>query len=371
MSKMTLPITILCSKKCAFSALIGIFYFTLVSSPAQGSPQFKLSKKCPSTGLYQDHDGYCRPMQPYQNANVQFHGLWKLEDKNIALRPEQIDLGRLLFFDPILSHDQKMSCSTCHDPTKAFSGNRPGLRSSPGLINLAYNPKFFWDGRATTPTDQIAAPLTSSIEMGNSSVAAVMTRLNSIGAYRKLFAIIRPAGNPNTEITWTELVAAIDSFQKSLVTFTAPYDRYILGDMNALRPDQIRGLTLFRSFATRCAECHTPPLFTNHQILTIGSPGESRPFKVPTLRQIGKTAPYMHRGAFKSLGEVVGFYNEGGGRSNQGISGSNTHWHVRPIGLTEADEADLVAFLDALTDDSWKHEIPRDVPSGLQPGPLN
>jgi len=371
MSKMTLSNTISGSKKRAFSALVGIFYFAFVSIPAQGSPQFKLSKKCPTTGLYQDHDGYCRPIQPYQNTNARFHGLWKLEEKNIALRPEQIDLGRLLFFDPILSHDQKMSCSTCHDPTKAFSGDRPGLRNSPGLINLAYNPKFFWDGRAASPADQIAAPLTSPIEMGNSSVAAVITRLNSIGAYRKLFTTIRPAGSPNTEITLMELVAAIDSFQKSFVTFTAPYDRYILGDMNALRPDQIRGLTLFRSFATRCAECHTPPLFTNHQILTVGSPGESRPFKVPTLRQIAKTAPYMHRGAFSSLHEVVQFYNDGGGRSNQGISGSNTHWHVRPIGLTEADEADLVAFLDTLTDDSWRPEIPKNVPSGLVPGLLH
>lgn len=368
---MKLSNIILKSQKCAFSTFLALFHFGLITSPAQGSSEFKLSKKCPTTGLYQDDNGYCHPIQPYHNGNARFHGLWKLEDKNIALRPEQIDLGRLLFFDPILSHDQKMSCSTCHDPTKAFSGNRPELRNSPGLINLAYNPKFFWDGRATTPADQIAAPLTSPIEMGNSSVAAVMTRLNSIGAYRELFATIRPAGSENNEITWTELVAAIDSFQKSLVTFTAPYDRYILGDTNALRPDQIRGLTLFRSFATRCAECHTPPLFTNHQILTVGSPGESRPFKVPTLRQIGKTAPYMHRGAFSSLHEVVQFYNDGGGRSNQGISGSNTHWHVRPIGLSKNDEADLVAFLNALTDDSWRPEIPKNVPSGLVPGLLN
>jgi cytochrome c peroxidase len=350
---------------------LGLLFFAAHVSPASASQQYTLSKKCPATGLYQDHDGYCRPIQPYQKRNSHYHGLWKLDEKNLALRPEQIDLGRLLFFDPILSNDQKMSCSTCHDPSKAFSGNRPGLRNSPGLINLAFNPKFFWDGRASSAAEQISAPLTSPIEMANPSVEAVLKRLNAVSSYRQLFASIRPVKLKNSEITWSELVGALDSFQKSLVTFTAPYDRYILGEMTALDAAQIRGLTLFRSFATRCAECHTPPLFTNHQILTVGAPGESRAFKVPTLRQIAKTAPYMHRGAFSSLADVVKFYNDGGGRSDQGISGTSTHWHVRPIGLSKGEESDLVAFLHTLTDDSWRPEIPAQVPSGLTPGPSN
>jgi cytochrome c peroxidase len=162
-------------------------------------------------------------------------------------------------------------------------------------------------------------------------------------------------------------VEALDSFQKSLITFTAPYDRYVLGDQQALSPAQVRGLILFRSFATRCAECHTPPLFTNQEVLTIGAPGEHRAFRVPTLRQIAKTGPYMHRGAFASLGEVVHFYNQGGGRSSQGVSGRSTHWHVRPIGMGPDDERDLVAFLGALTDDGWMVDIPQRVPSGLKP----
>lgn len=347
--------------------LVMIYAVAGISSPLVATNEFRLSNKCPNTGLYLDEQGLCRPIQPYSETNYKFHGLWKLEQRDIKLDPRQIDLGRLLFFDPILSKDQSMSCATCHDPKKAFSGNRPGLRNSPGLINLAYNPKFFWDGRTESSADQIKEPLTSPLEMANESVESVTNRINNISIYRNLFAEVQQSKNQKSEISWPEIVLAIDSFQKSLVTFTAPYDRYVLGDSAAMTESQVRGLSLFRSFATRCAECHTPPLFTNHQILTVGAPGEARAFKVPTLRQIAKTAPYTHRGSFNSLSDVVKFYNEGGGRSRQGISGRNTHWHVRPIGLSNSEETDLVAFLNALSDDSWRVEIPDKVPSGLLP----
>ena len=328
---------------------------------------FVLSKKCPKTGLYQDDEGNCRPVQPYSQMNADYHGLWKLKPIDLKLRPEAIDLGRLLFFDPILSQDQSKSCATCHEPSKAFSGTHLGLRSSPGLINLAYNPKFFWDGRADTAAEQLSGPLLSPMEMGNSSIKELLNRLNQNELYRKLFATLRTKKHSNHFISWDELVFTLDSFQKSLITFTAPYDHYMLGDSSALNSSQIKGLSLFRSFATRCAECHTPPLFTNHEILTVGAPGEPRSFKVPTLRQIAKTAPYTHRGAFETLLDVVKFYNEGGGRSKKGISGVETHWHVRPIGLSPQDEIDLAEFLTSLTDDQWKVEIPKYVPSGLSP----
>lgn len=328
---------------------------------------FSLSEKCPETGLYQDQQGYCRPIQPYSEVNSMYHGLWKLEGRDLKLEPQKIDLGRLLFFDPILSGDQKMACSSCHEPGKAFSGTHTGLRSVPGLINLAYNPKFFWDGRAETPAEQIKAPLVSPVEMGNRSIDSLMQRLNANATYRRLFASIRSTKNSRDPISWVELFSVLDSFQKSLITFTAPYDRYVLGELTALNDSQVRGLNLFRSFATRCAECHTPPLFTNNEILTVGAPGEARSFKVPTLRQVEKTAPYTHRGAFESLSDVVKFYNEGGGRSHLGISGRDTHWHVRPIGLSASDEGDLVEFLHSLSDERWKVEVPKVLPSGLKP----
>ena len=332
---------------------------------------FQLAEKCPDTGLYQDKDGNCRPIQPYSEINAKYHGLWKLDGKSIKLNPQKIDLGRLLFFDPILSHDQTMACASCHEPSKAFSGTREGLRNAPGLINLAYNPKFFWDGRADTTSEQIKAPLVSPVEMGNPSIDSVLIRLNSNETYKKLFISLRPTKDKDGPISWPELVSALDSFQRSLITFTAPYDRYVLGDQAAMNESQVRGLKLFRSFATRCAECHTPPLFTNHEILTVGAPGEPRPFKVPTLRQIAKTAPYTHRGAFESLKDVVKFYNEGGGRSAHGISGRDTHWHVRPIGLSASDEEDLVEFMEALSEDRWSVEIPKLLPSGLKPVIMN
>jgi cytochrome c peroxidase len=342
-----------------------VWFLALEGSRLSAGTSFQLSTKCPATGLYQDELGFCRPVVPYSEVNGAYHGLWKLEGRQIKLLPQKIDLGRLLFFDPILSRDQKTACSSCHDPSKAFSGVRENLRSAPGLVNLAYNPKFFWDGRAHSASEQIKSPMISPLEMGNDSLDSALNRINASAEYQRLFASIRPPKDKLKPISWMELVDALDSFQKSLISFTAPYDRYVLGDHEAMSADQVRGMTLFRSFATRCAECHTPPLFTNHQILTVGAPGESRAFKVPTLRQIAKTAPYMHRGAFASLAEVVSFYNAGGGRSGLGISGRDTHWHVRPIGLSREEESDLVAFLHALTDDSWKVEVPEKVPSGL------
>ncbi len=347
--------------------LIASCIAAMISTPSLAANKpIELSKKCPQTGLYQDERGLCRPIQPYSAINANYHGLWKLKSKIIKLEPEKIDLGRLLFFDPILSRDGTMACVSCHEPHKAFSGKHDGLRSSPGLINLAYNPRFFWDGRAESASDQIKEPLLSPVEMGNTSLESVLARLNQNESYRVLFAATRADKNITKSISWLELVSVLDSFQKSLITFTAPYDRYVLGDLAALSDSQAKGLKLFRSFATRCAECHTPPLFTNHQILTVGAPGESRALKVPTLRQITKTAPYTHRGAFETLRDMVKFYNDGGGRSKNGISGKETHWHVRPIGLTADEQQDLVDFLGALTDDSWRVEIPQSLPSGLK-----
>lgn len=347
--------------------IVSFMAAVIIVPSAAAKNAFELSKKCPQTGLYQGEDGLCRPIQPYTEVNASYHGLFKLDSKNIELEPEKIDLGRLLFFDPILSKDGTMACASCHEPGKAFSGTHDGLRSSPGLINLAYNPRFFWDGRAETASDQIKEPLLSPVEMGNASLESVLERLNRNESYKSLFAATRSDRSTQKAINWVELVSALDSFQKSLITFTAPYDRYILGDSAALSDSQVRGLKLFRSFTTRCAECHTPPLFTNHQILTVGAPGESRPLKVPTLRQIAKTGPYTHRGAFETLRDVVKFYNDGGGRSKNGISGKDTHWHVRPIGLTSAEQQELVDFLGALTDDSWRVKIPKSLPSGLKP----
>jgi len=336
----------------------------VLAAPVHAAGSFALSSNCPETGLYQDNKGQCRPKVPYTKTNAPYNGLWKFPQKEIILSPQKIDLGRLLFFDPILAHDEKTSCASCHDPKKAFSGDKPGLRSVPGLVNLAYNPKFFWDGRTDTVDAQLQAPLLSPLEMKNPSLESILARLNANKTYKMLFRSLR-RDHSNQAITWPEVAQALASFQSSLISFTAPYDRYALGDTGALNESQIRGFQLFRSFLTRCSECHTPPLFTNHEILTVGAPGEARAFKVPTLRQVTLTKPYMHRGAFAELTEVIRFYNDGGGRSKDGISKEDTHWHVRPIGLSTSEQRDLVDFLTALTDDSWRVEIPQVVPSGF------
>jgi parallel beta-helix repeat protein len=175
---------------------------------------------------------------------------------------------------------------------------------------------------------------------------------------------------------------AIAAFERTLVSDDSPYDRYARGDASALTLEQRRGLTLFRSLKTRCFECHGFPTFANPDFKVIGVPdiagqpqdfgrseiegGEpyKNAFKVPTLRNIALTAPYMHNGRFQTLEEVVDFYSAGGGKG-QGLELPNLDDKIRRYSMTDQEKKDLIAFLRALTDESKKPEIPDRVPSGL------
>ena len=311
----------------------------------------------------------------------------------------KVELGRLLFFDPLLSGDNTQSCATCHHPDLGFSdgrivsmgvggsglgpdrsGGKATRRNSPTLWNAAYNFKLFWDGRANDLEDQARGPITSPDEM-NQDAAELVRELKAIPAYVRLFDEAF-GGQNGAAVTFDNVTMAIGVFERTLVSQQSAFDRYAAGDANALTSAQRRGLTLFRSLKTRCFECHGFPTFANPDFKVIGvaqlpdqaadaGRGEiaggdpyRNAFKVPTLRNVALTAPYMHNGRFQTLEEVVAFYAAGGGKG-AGLDLPNLDDKVRQFTLSDQEQQDLISFLHALTDESAKPEIPTSVPSGL------
>ncbi|WP_372747143.1 cytochrome-c peroxidase [Litorivivens sp.] len=292
-------------------------------------------------------------------------------------RPEQIDLGRYLFFDPRLSGDGTQSCASCHQPDKGFSdglprsigaGQRELKRGAPSLWNIGFQHLLMWDGRSESLQAQARLPLFSEEEM-NTTPEQLEGRINAIAAYRPLFAqaFSSVGGRP---ITTEHIAQALAAFQSSLVSLNSRYDRYVHSSQNALNEQEIRGLKLFRSFDTRCSQCHTPPLFTNQQLAVTGTPEpEGLPFdrgagpvfdeptllgafKIPSLRNVAQSAPYMHSGVFADLKAVVGFYAKGRGNAAPVGVDLKIHWHIVNPALNEQDQRDLVAFLKTLNDET-------------------
>jgi len=282
-------------------------------------------------------------------------------------------LGEKLFFDPILSLDKTISCSSCHKPEFAFAdtatfslgikGNRT-TRNSPGLTNLSGRPHLFWDGRASSLEEQAMGPITSATEMGLSLDEAIK-RLNDDVVYATAFQKVfkAPANKDN-------LLKAIASFERTLETSNSPYDRYINGDDNALSTSAARGRLLFIGKAN-CNNCHSGEDFTADRFKSIGlyngkdlnDPGrsvitknktEDGEFKIPSLRNVAVTAPYMHNGKFKTLRSVVEYYNNPSAVVKDGINRDLSL--DKPLNLSSSEIDDIVEFLKALTDDRFKQK---------------
>ncbi|MBD2857860.1 c-type cytochrome [Spongiibacter sp. KMU-158] len=303
--------------------------------------------------------------------------------------PQKIDLGRLLFFDPILSKDSSVACASCHDPDKGFADGRAvsvGIdgqlteRSAPSLWNAGFLQRLFWDGRAASLEAQIIGPLFAPNEMA-ATPDQLLHKLQASADYRALFQQAFGAGEINLEWVYEALAA----FESSLVSLNSRYDLYANGYHQALTEPEIEGMNVFRSFVARCAECHTPPLFTNQQIAVLGTPEpEGKPldpgaqrvtgdpsqrggFKVPSLRNVALTAPYMHSGRFATLRDAVAFYTGGRGHAVPEGEQLSLHWHIWEPNLTDAELDRLVDFLQTLTDESFKPQVPAQLPSGLAP----
>ncbi|MFC5695478.1 cytochrome-c peroxidase [Pseudomonas sp. GCM10022186] len=366
---------------------------------AEAEP-FELSKNCPSSfELLADGTCQLRTLYDFYDSPDQHGGVQaRLPDLAERYTPQQIDLGRQLFFDPLLSANKDLSCASCHQPSKGFAdgrgrslgartadGERTELsRSAPSLWNVGFLKRLMWDGRASTLEQQALLPLFNPDEMGNSE-EQLEKDLNATPAYTRLF--LEAFDAPPTV---ANAARALTAFQNSLVSMNSRYDRYAYGDSKALSEQEIRGHNVFRGFVARCSQCHIPPLFTDSELAVIGSPalpgkspdpgagGLSKDpnllgaFRVPTLRNISKTSPYFHAGQFRNLEEVVHFYNDNRGHAAPKDQKLKIHWHVhmtRGPELSKQDEEDIVAFLESLEDQGMTPEIPKIAPSGLPVAP--
>jgi cytochrome c peroxidase len=285
---------------------------------------------------------------------------------------ETIALGRRLFSEPKLSSGDKLSCASCHNPKIGFSDGRrfsvgasgaTGKRNAPTILNSAYAPSQFWDGRAPSLEEQVGGPMSNPIEMNQSHEISV-AKLQADPAYRADF---ERAFGPGP-ITISKVKSAIASFERTLISGNSPFDRYQYGnDKTALSPAAIRGLEVFINHEKgNCAACHAvgprDALFTDGQFHNIGvgvnESGEltdlgrydetkydrdKGAFKTPSLRNVALTAPYMHDGSLKTLKAVVDFY-VGGANSNPYLDRE-----IKPLNLTAQEKSDLISFLESLT----------------------
>jgi cytochrome c peroxidase len=292
-----------------------------------------------------------------------------------------IALGRKLFYDPKLSKDNTVSCAFCHDPNIGFTdgrrlaqgvGGMTGMRNAPTVLNAAYSPLQFWDGRAATLEEQSAFPMTSPVEMNQSHDVSV-SKIQADPSYRNEFT---QAFGPGP-VTLEKIQKSLAAFERTLLSGNSAFDRYQYGgNKQALSPAAIRGLAIFEDPKRgNCAVCHTInqnyALFTDGKFHNTGAgvngagdftdlgrfgqtkiAADQGEFKTPTLRNAALTAPYMHDGSLKTLKDVVDFY-AGGGNSNPYLDKE-----IKPLALSAQDRADLVAFLESLTGDIPKNAGP-------------
>ena len=383
-------------------AIFGVAWSAVLPAAAatESITSIELSDRCPPY-LALDPENRCilnTLYDIYPAANPLWGGYRvSLPPRRDGFTPQQIDLGRYLFFDPVLSVDGDLSCASCHHPDfslsdgratsigrhgtgvgPARSGGEVLTRSAPPLWNMAFQRTFFWDGRAASLEAQIETVLTTEQEMANTP-ERVVASLNAISAYRSLFA--QAYGSP--EIRFEQVLGAIAAFETTLVSLNSRYDRYIHGAQDELSEREVIGLNIFRSFATRCSQCHTPPLFSSGQLATTGVPAPADlpfdigaqatarepslrgAFKVPTLRNIAHSAPYMHAGQFPDLGQAVAFYNAKPGHAVSEQQGLVLNWHMVEPKLRADETEALIAFLRTLSDETARPAIPALVPSGL------
>jgi len=317
----------------------------------------------------------------------------------------EVALGRLLFFDPILSSNRQRACAGCHMPSQGFTdGKRVSLaidrtalpRNAPAILNATDHRAFFWDGRAGSLEEQIDGPVHNKRELGGLTANAIEQRLAAVPEYRRLFASTFGASRPR----YADARSAIAAFERTLQSRGSTADRWWRGEIatDDVPADVREGFQLFAGKA-QCSRCHylplttsvTPGEFREQEFNVIGVPRDSssttldpdlgryavtgldadrHAFKAPSLRNVAHTAPYMHNGAFATLDQVVRFYNRGGGRG-LGFDLPNQSPELHPLHLTEHEEHALVRFLEALSDDPAALAAtspPAHVPSGLKSG---
>jgi cytochrome c peroxidase len=279
------------------------------------------------------------------------------------------ELGRKLFFDPILSKTKKISCSSCHKEEFAFADtsavslgvrNQKGVRNTPSAMNMKLQVAFFWDGRANTLEKQALMPIENHIEM-DLPVKTAVWRLNNSAVYAAFFKnVFNEAPNAHN------LAKALAEFERTLETSDAPLDDWLLNDNeSAVSASAKRGYALFNGKKANCVQCHFGPDFNNVEFRSIGlydgkalkdsgraaitkNPADIGKFKIGALRNVAITAPYMHNGMFKTLRQVIDYYNDPDKIVLHPIGRDSLL--AKPMNLTEQEKVDLESFMIALTD---------------------
>jgi len=341
--------------------------------------------------------------------------------------PAKVELGRLLFWDPVLSGPRDVACATCHHPQFGYAENRDlsvgvtgvGLghrrrfagggaiplvkRNSQTILNVAFNGSdlegaydpgaapMFWDVRARSLETQALEPLKALEEMRGRTYAeekavdTVVARLDAIAEYRRLFSA---AFGGERAVDAGNLGRALAAFQRTLTAADAPFDRYLRGEANAMSASQLRGMRRFERIG--CVRCHNGPMFSDYKLHVLGVPdnpalpasdagagdrgtGARYAFRTASLRNLAFTAPYMHSGIFATLEDVLEFYDDVDSRRgtdrNPNVSREELDPLLRQLRGVDDDDEDLIAFLrEALSDPGFDRTIPRRVPSGLPVG---
>lgn len=332
---------------------------------------------------------------------------------------EKETLGKLLFFDPILSGNKDVACATCHHPENGYADfldisigpNSSGRgskrkfktpndipfvkRNAQTIINTAfngidqnnkYNPEkatMFWDDRVKSLENQALEPIKAFEEMRGHGIAeteilqTVIDRLTNIPEYQKLFQL---AFKGNDVITVANLGKAIAAFERTIITNNSRFDQYMRGDRDAILLSEKEGFELFKTVG--CVNCHSGPMFSDYQMHVLGVPENNKlsvpdsgikdtfAFRTPSLRNLRFTAPYMHNGSLQNLRRVLEFYEDisNGKVRNKNVPAERYDPFVKQLELSVKEMSLIISFLNTLNDDNFDKEIPKSVPSGLPVG---
>lgn len=285
----------------------------------------------------------------------------------------KISLGEQLYFDGRLSKNNAISCAFCHNPVAGFAdpnqtsvgvGGKRGGRQAPTVYNTAFNPVQFWDGRAGSLEEQAIGPIHNPVEMAETH-EGVVPKIGKIKGYQEQFQKVF-----GTDVSLQGIAEAIAAYERTVISTNSAFDQFVLGDPKAMDESAQKGMGLFKGKA-RCILCHNGPNFTDNHFHNLGVPQvgpqaedlgrfyvtrhehDKGAFKTPTLRSITETSPYMHDGAFKTLEEVIDFFDKGGNPN------PNLSPFMKPLGLSDQEKGDLLAFLKALTGEPIPFTFPK------------
>lgn len=341
---------------------------------------------------------YSRPIHEWPKPEIDSGIVWEelaplpKTDTSYFSRMAQpvVELGRMFFFDPILSGSNQISCSSCHNPQTSWADHSAvpighdhlqGSRNTPSLLNVYARKSMFWDGRVPTLEDQAISPIIAHHEM-NMDASELPNKLANYQGYRELFK----KAFDTEEITLEQVSSALAEFQRTIASRRSRFDEFLDGNYNKLTDQEIRGLHLFRTKA-RCMNCHHGRFFTDEDFHNIGltyykrkfedlgryavtsNPEDVGKFRTPSLRDVMNTGPWMHNGLFGNMMGIINMYNSG------------MHMHdptpeqkaadplypvtdplLKPLGLDKSEREDLLAFLEAITATQYKMRRPEKLP---------